>query len=222
VSAERSGPTSAASEPVKPHAPELLAAKAREELHDEFGAIHPGETIDRLFDESYRAFAGADVPDYVATLAQRTARDRLRALGQMEGNVPRTVLEIVFVGLEGRGRSQMAAALATLRGGDRVHSVAAATHAHAALDDNVVAAMAEVGADLRDAYAKPLSPEVVQAADVVVTLGRSVGDVTVPPDVRLEDWRVGDPVGASLDEVRRIRRELERRVDELLLRLGVA
>jgi len=201
---------------------DLLVAKARDDLHGEFDAVHSPETVDRLYDESLTLFSGAEVPDYVPTLAQRMARDRLRALGQVAGSIAHERPEVVFVGLEGRGRSQMAAALAELRSEGRVHAVAVATHATVALDPNVVAAMAEVGLDLSDAYARPLSPEVLGAADVVVTLGRSVGGVDVPEAVRREDWRVGDPVDAPLDEVRRIRRELESRVDELLERLGAS
>ena len=54
------------------------------------------------------------------------------------------------------------------------------------------------------------------SADVVVTMGRSVGDVDIPQETRHEDWRVGDPNGADLDEVRRIRDDIDRRVQRLL------
>jgi arsenate reductase len=161
---------------------ELLAAKARDDLHAEFGAVHPAETIERVFDESVKVFGEADIPDYVARLARRHARDRLRALGQVEGRIARDRPEIVFVGLEGRGRSQMAAALAELRSEGRVHAVAAGTSTTTSLDPTVIAAMAEVGCDPTEPYPKPLSDEVLHAADVVVTLGRSVGEVDVPGD----------------------------------------
>jgi arsenate reductase len=200
----------------------LLVAKAREDLHGEFGGVHAPDLVDRVYDESLAAFSGAEVPDYVPTLALRQARERLRALGQVAGSIARERPEVVFVGLEGRGRSQMAAALAEQRSAGRVHAVAVATSANVTLDPNVVAAMAEVGLDLSDAYARRLSSEVLDAADVVVTLGRSVGAVDVPTNVPHEDWRVGDPVDAPLEEVRRIRGELESRVDELLARLGAA
>jgi arsenate reductase len=114
----------------------------------------------------------------------------------------------------------MAAAITEHRSHGSVHAVAAAANATVALDETVVAAMAEIGLDLTEAYAKPLSAEVLGAANVVVTLGRSVGQVQLPETAIHEDWRVGDPVGAPIEEVRRIRRELEGRVDELLIRLG--
>ena len=80
----------------------------------------------------------------------------------------------------------------------------------------VRAAMEEVGIDLSEAYTKPLTSEVLAGADVVVTMGRSVGPVAIPPTVKHADWRVGDPAGAPLEEVRRVRDDIERRVDALV------
>jgi protein-tyrosine-phosphatase len=200
-------------------AAKLLEDKARQELHGEFGAVHSAAVIDRMFDESLAAFSAAGVPDYVPTLAQRQCRDRLRALGLVEGTIAHTVPEVVCVGLEGRGRSLMTAALIDLRSDGRAHAVPVGTDATIELDPNVIAAMAEVGIDLTESYARPVSAEVLNAADVVITLGRSVGAIEIPETARHEDWRIGDPVGAPLNEVRRIRRELEARVDELLATL---
>jgi protein-tyrosine-phosphatase len=61
---------------------------------------------------------------------------------------------------------------------------------------------------------------VLENADVVVTMGRSVGRFDIPSTVRHVDWRVGDPTGAELDEVRRVRDDIGRRVDELARALG--
>jgi protein-tyrosine-phosphatase len=200
-------------------AAKLLEDKAPQELHGEFAAVHPAGVIDRMFDESLAAFSAAGVPDYVPTLAQRQCRDRLRALGLVEGTIAHSVPEVVCVGLEGRGRSLMTAALIGLRSDGRAHAVPVGTDATIELDPNVIAAMAEVGIDLTESYARPVSAEVLNAADVVITLGRSVGAIEIPETARHEDWRIGDPVGAPLNEVRRIRRELEARVDELLATL---
>jgi protein-tyrosine-phosphatase len=71
--------------------------------------------------------------------------------------------------------------------------------------------MAEIGIDLSDAYPKPLTDEVVEAADVVVTMG--CGDACpILPGKRYEDWDVPDPAGRDIDDVRRIRDEIARRV----------
>jgi protein-tyrosine-phosphatase len=74
--------------------------------------------------------------------------------------------------------------------------------------------MDEIGVDVSQEFPKPLSDEVVRAADVVVTMG--CGDACpVYPGKRYLDWDLPDPAGKSLDEVRLIRAEIERRVEEL-------
>jgi len=60
----------------------------------------------------------------------------------------------------------------------------------------------------------------MSSADLVVTMGRSVGDVEIPSTTRHLDWRVGDPAGAPLNEVRRVREDIERRVDLLATKLA--
>jgi len=113
----------------------------------------------------------------------------------------------------------MAAALTSQRSEGRVVVHSAGNDPTASVDPAVLEVMSEVGIDLGEAYAKPISLEVLDSVDVVVTLGRSVGLVEIPASARLEDWRVGDPTGAELDEVRRIRDDLARRVDALLVEL---
>src|ERR687895_414497 len=80
---------------------------------------------------------------------------------------------------------------------------------------NVREAMAEIGIDLFQEFPKPLTDEVVKAADVVVTMG--CGDACpVYPGKRYLDWDLPDPAGKPLDEVRAIRADLEQRVSGLL------
>jgi protein-tyrosine-phosphatase len=89
-----------------------------------------------------------------------------------------------------------------------------------ALNTHAVAAMQEVGIDITQQFPKAWTDEVVQAADVVVTMG--CGD-TCPffPGKRYEDWEVPDPAHASLEEVRAIRDEIRDRVSALMTSLGV-
>ena len=84
-----------------------------------------------------------------------------------------------------------------------------------------VQAIAELGVDLADAFPKPLTDEVVRAADVVVTMG--CGDACpIYPGKRYEDWEVADPAEAmSLDEVRQIRDDIDGRVRRLLSELEI-
>jgi protein-tyrosine-phosphatase len=80
---------------------------------------------------------------------------------------------------------------------------------------NVREAMAEIGIDLSQEFPKPLTDEVVRAADVVITMG--CGDACpVYPGKRYLDWELPDPAGKSLTQVREIRDEIDRRVRGLL------
>jgi arsenate reductase len=193
--------------------------RAIESLADEFGEMHSRAVIERVMDDSVHMLVGdAEVDDFLPTLAHRFARERLKALGRAHG--PESALpDVLFIGLGDTGRGQMAAALLTLRSEGRVVAHSAGSSAGVDVDPAVVAVMAELGVDLTEAYAKPMSSEVLGAADVVVTMGRSVGAVAIPEGTRHEDWRVGDPTGAPVDEARRVREDVERRVDALLAEL---
>lgn len=196
----------------------LHVEKAVEALCEEFGDTVPRAEIAALMDDSLRQLVReAEVNDFVATLAHRFTRERLMARGHrslVTGSGVATPA-ILFVGLHDTGRGQMAAALTSQSDG-RVVVHSAGNDPTASVDPAVLEVMSEVGIDLAEAYAKPISEEALGAVDVVVTLGRSVGLVEIPASARHEDWRVGDPTGAELDEVRRIRDDLARRVDELL------
>jgi protein-tyrosine-phosphatase len=88
------------------------------------------------------------------------------------------------------------------------------------LNPAAVAAMAERGIDIAQEFPKPWTDEVVRAADVVVTMG--CGDACpLFPGKRYLDWELEDPAGLEVDAVRPIRDEIERRVLDLLSRLGV-
>lgn len=123
--------------------------------------------------------------------------------------------EVLFVCVHNAGRSQMAAGLLDqhAQGRVRVRS-AGSTPAHE-INPVAAAAMAEIGIDLSKGFPKPLTTDVVEAADVVVTMG--CGDACpVFPGKRYLDWELDDPSGRSLEEVRVIRDEIDRRVRELL------
>jgi arsenate reductase len=119
------------------------------------------------------------------------------------------------------GRGQIAAALTTLLSEGRVSVHSAGTAVQGQIDPDVRAVIAELGVDPDEQFARPVTEEVLRAADVIVTMGHSVGVVEVPHDVRREDWRVGDPIGAPIAEVRRVRADIEHRVRALLSELGV-
>jgi protein-tyrosine-phosphatase len=124
--------------------------------------------------------------------------------------------EVLFVCVQNAGRSQMAAGLLTLRSEGRIHVRSAGSSPADRIDPLAAQAMAELGVDLADAFPKPLTDEVVRAADVVVTMG--CGDACpIFPGRRYEDWQVADPAEASsLAEVRAIRDDIDGRVRRLI------
>ena len=80
--------------------------------------------------------------------------------------------------------------------------------------------MAEVGIDITGEYPKPWTDEIVQAADVVITMG--CGDACpIFPGKRYENWELPDPAGQDLDAVRPIRDQIDQRIQQLLAQLNV-
>ena len=123
--------------------------------------------------------------------------------------------QILFVCVHNAGRSQMAAALITLRSEGRIDVRSAGSAPADEINPAVVETMAEIGVDLGDASPKPLTDDAVRAADVVITMG--CGDACpVYPGKRYEDWALDDPAGKGVDAVRVIRDEIDERVKALV------
>jgi len=124
-------------------------------------------------------------------------------------------VEVLFVCVHNAGRSQMAAGLLKLRSEGRIQVRSAGSAPAEEINPNAVVALEELGVDMGEAFPKPLTDEVVRAADVVVTMG--CGDACpIYPGKRYEDWELDDPAGQDLETVRRIRDELDRRVRALV------
>ena len=191
-----------------------------DDLGREFEGVFSRETVERYVDESLEQLsARARVEDFIPVLVHRFARERLRALGQAEGTIAKDVPEVLFVCVQNAGRSQMAAALLHHRAEGRVHVRSAGSDPAEEINLAVVEAMEELGVDLSLEFPKPLTDEVVRAADAVITMG--CGDACpIYPGKLYRDWEVPDPAGRSLDEVREIRDEIDRRVRTRLAELA--
>jgi protein-tyrosine-phosphatase len=194
--------------------------RAAEALQNEFAGIFAQETIARFIAESTDLLSGGSINVFVPVLAHRFARERLKALGQAEGVIAKEQPEVLFVCVHNSGRSQMAAGLVKLRSEGRIHVRSAGSDPGEQINPVVIEAMTELGVDMSEEFPKPLTDEVVRAADVVITMG--CGDACpIYPGKRYEDWVVADPAEASsLDEVRAIRDDIAARVDRLLGELG--
>ena len=109
----------------------------------------------------------------------------------------------------------MAAALVRLRSGGQIDVRSAGSDPADTINPAVIEAMAEIGVDMSEQLPKPLTDEVVRAADVVITMG--CGDACpIYPGKRYEDWALEDPAGQDLDTVRQIRDDLDRRIRVLV------
>ena len=189
--------------------------QAADRLADEFAGVFSRETIARYMAESQDLLGEARVNVFVPVLAHRFARERLKALAQAEGKLGKEQPEVLFVCVHNAGRSQMAAGLVKLRSEGRVHVRSAGSTPAAEINPAVVEAMEELGVDMNEEFPKPLTDEVVRAADVVITMG--CGDACpIYPGKRYEDWELEDPEGKDLATVRRIRDEIDRRVQKLV------
>ncbi|MEX2274293.1 MAG: arsenate reductase ArsC [Actinomycetota bacterium] len=129
--------------------------------------------------------------------------------------------QVLFVCVHNAGRSQMAAALLERHAGDRVDVRSAGSAPSIEINPAVAQAMQEIGIDLAGRSPKLLTNEAVEASDVVITMG--CGDACpIFPGKRYLDWELDDPAGRSLEEVRPIRDEIERRVRALADELSTA
>ncbi len=126
---------------------------------------------------------------------------------------------VVFACLHNAGRSQMAQALFERVANGRHEARSAGTQPAERVHPEVVAAMQEIGVELADRAPRRLGRDDAQWADVVVTMG--CGDeCPYVPGTRYVDWELPDPAGRPIAEVRRIRDEIARRVDELVAELS--
>ncbi len=202
-------------------AQKLQLREAAVRLQRNFEGQLNAETIERFLAESTDYLvARADTGNWIPLLAERFARDRLRALVRLESDAALLNPSVLFLCVHNAGRSQMAAGWMRHLAGDDVDVFSGGSEPAEAVNPAAVAAMAERGIDISGEIPQPWADEIVRAADVVVTMG--CGDACpVFPGKRYVDWVVDDPSGKSVDEVRPIRDDLERRVRALMAELEV-
>ena len=205
--------------------PDDIQAKvdwAVEHLTSEFAGQAEPSRIKQMVEDSVQQLASrSTVLDNVPLLAHRFARERLMAVARTESPRLQGSCDVVFVSLSGGGRGQIAAALTTTLSNGAVSVHSAGTAALSEIDPGVRIVLGEIGVQSDEPFVRPVTDEIIRGADVIVTMGHSVGVIQMPANVRHEDWRVGDPIGAPLDEIRRVRTDIEHRVRMLLASLGV-
>lgn len=199
--------------------PQAVLSRTAHDLAAKYVGVFSAQTVERYVFESYTALRRtAKIHTHLTSLAARFAADRLTALAQSSGALAKDVPEVLFVCVHNAGRSQMAAALLDHHARGRVHVRSAGSAPVHEINPAVITAMAEIGIDLADEFPKPLTDDVVAAADCVVSMG--CGDACVVyPGKRYLDWALDDPYGQPLEVVRAIRNDLDARVIALLTEL---
>ena len=197
----------------------LRAASTR--LADDFAGIYGPETIERFLHSSFDQFADrATVNKFLPLMAERFARQRLRALAKIEGRHDDGKPTVLFLCVHNAGRSQMAMGFFTHLAGDAAVAWSGGSEPGTSVNPAAIAAMGERGIDISGEFPKPWTDETVRAADVVITMG--CGDACpIFPGKRYEEWVLDDPAGQDVTAVRPIRDEIERRVRGLLDELAV-
>lgn len=196
-------------------APPILERIARD-LSTRFAGIFSPETVSEYVRESYALLAErARITRYLPSLTARFTADRLRALAEADGVTHSDTPDVLFVCVQNAGRSQLAAAILRSLAGDRVRVLTAGSEPADSINPLIVSALDEIGIPVGGEYPKPLTDEVVRAADFVITMG--CGDACpIYPGRRYLDWDLPDPAEMTMDGVRTVRDDVERRVRELL------
>ncbi|HEY2645041.1 MAG TPA: arsenate reductase ArsC [Galbitalea sp.] len=197
----------------------LAGAAAR--LARDFDGTYGVETIERFLHSSYEQFAGnATVVNFLPLLAEKFARQRLRALARVDGKVADGKPTVLFLCVHNAGRSQMALGFFKRYAGDKAVAWSGGSEPGNEVSPTAIDAMKERGIDISGEFPKPWTDEIVQAADVVITMG--CGDACpIFPGKRYEEWSLDDPAQWDLAGVRPIRDDIERLVLALLDDIGV-
>jgi arsenate reductase (thioredoxin) len=199
-----------------------LALKvAATNLQGEFAGTFGVETIELFLQTSYDQFANrAKFTHFLPLMAERFARQRLKALARVEGRHEDGVPIVLFLCVHNAGRSQMALGWFNHLAEGRAIAWSGGSEPGVEVNPAAVEAMREVGIDIGGEFPKPWTDEIVRAADVVVTMG--CGDACpIFPGKRYEDWELADPEGKDVAGVRPIRDEIGERVRSLLASLAV-
>jgi arsenate reductase (thioredoxin) len=194
---------------------------AAAQLRTEFADIFSAETVERFVYSSYNKFAThATVRDYLALLAERFARQRLHAAAKLNGTSTDDKTVVLFLCDHNAGRSQMAIGFFTHLADSAAVAWSGGSEPHGKLNPAAIAVMAERGINITDEYPKPWTDEILQAAEVIITMSCDKAP-SAWPGRRHQDWIIDDPDGKGVAEVRRIRDKIEGHVRQLIDELHI-
>ena len=172
-----------------------VLARTAEHLAQRYAGVFSADLVERMIFESYAALAHAR--------ATSTADPG-------HAGVP----QVLFVGEHDTGRAQIAAALLAHHAGDTLTVRSAGLLPGTALEPHVVTVLAERGVSTEDLYPKPVTDDVVAAADRVITFGTLDG-IPVPAGANHQDWDVVDVLEVGPAAVAAVIDELDDRIQAL-------
>jgi protein-tyrosine-phosphatase len=196
--------------------------RAAIQLHDEYEGVFGVETIEQLLVSTAEDMVARSTVynQFRFVLFERLAGERLQALAKSQGKLGQGLPGVLFLCVHNAGRSQMALGWFAKLAGSRAFAWSGGSEPADSLNQTAVVSMAEIDIDISSGYSKPWTEEVLDAADVVITMG--CGDACpLYPGKQYADWEVEDPAGRTLDEVRDIRDQIGLRVLDLLAKLEI-
>ncbi len=195
----------------------LKAAFGR--LEREFHGMFDTATIQRALYTSHDQFAADSIITRFLR-AERFARQQLRALALAAGHHTADKPVVVFLCTHDASRSQMALGFFQHLAEDRAIAWSGGSEPADELNPAAVAVMRECGIDITGGFPKPWTSDIIHATTMIITMG--CGDTrTTYPDKNYRDWDIEDPADMSVDDIRPIRDDIERRVRDLLNQLGI-
>ncbi|GGG69937.1 hypothetical protein GCM10011374_38090 [Kocuria dechangensis] len=167
-----------------------LLLRAGQHLTDRFAGVFFPELVDRCLTQAYARLAQtARIQTYLAPMAVHDAGTRLAALARAKGAASAPVRQVLFVDAHDTGPAQIAAGLLAHYAGTAVVTRSAGINPGTAVDPHAVEVLAQHGTEPAGLAPKPVTEEVLRAADWVITLGDpALG--TIPLGTAIQHWPV--------------------------------
>lgn len=184
-------------------------------LYERYAHVVDRQTVDRIVQESYDELNRTSrVKTYLTASAGHFADSKLRAIAIARGAIESTTPRVLFIDDANAGRSQMAASLMLKHTTGRITARSAGLQPAGSIYGAVLEAMGEVGVPLEHAYPKPLAEDIHEAAQFVVTFA-CADQVPQRAGKNYQDWDIPNLEGKSFEEVRRVRDDIDARVQAL-------
>jgi arsenate reductase len=129
---------------------------------------------------------------------------------------------ILFVCVENAGRSQMAEGFFRKYAPEGFEPLSAGTKPTSQINPLAIQVMNEIGLDISNQKSKDLTEDMMRNSDKIINMGCM--DKNFCPTLfipKIIDWGIEDPKYKPIEQVRKIRDEIERRIMELATDVSV-